>query len=111
MCLLGEAAPTALPIHELHLGEVEEWLNAAAEIHDGEDTGADLAVELHKCVVRREGHQSHWWEVVDHDYGQDGEHHLESLLLYWVPRTISCHGTAKDPDDGNVAENHDCEGE
>lgn len=48
---LGETAPTAPSIHELHLGEVEERLDAAAQVHDGEDADADLALELHKGVV------------------------------------------------------------
>lgn len=52
--LLG--APAAPSIHELHLGEVEERLDAAAQVHDGEDADADLAVELHKGVVRGKGH-------------------------------------------------------
>lgn len=51
LCLLGETAPTAPSIPELHLGEVEERLDAAAQVHDGEDADADLAVELHKGVV------------------------------------------------------------
>lgn len=108
--LLGRTAPTAPSIHELHLGEVEERLDAAAQIHDGEDADADLAVELHKRVVRRKGHQSHRGEVVDRDDGQDGQHHLEGLLLHWVPHTIPQHCTSKDPHDGHVTENHDDEG-
>lgn len=110
MCLLGESAPAAPSIHEVHLGEVEERLDAAAQVHDGEDADADLAVELHEGVVGGKGHESHRREVVDHDDGQDGEHHLEGLLLDWVPHAVA-RPSSKDPHDGEVAENHDGEGE
>lgn len=111
MCLLGAAAPAAPSTREVHLGEVEEGLDAAAQVHDGEDADADLAVELHKGVVGGEGHEGHRRQVVDHDDGQDGEHHLEGLLLDWVPHAAARRRSSQDPHDGKVAENHDGEGE
>lgn len=73
---LRDTPPTAAAVHAIHLRDVEERLNAAAQIHDGEHADADLAAERHERVVRHEGHESHGGQVVDHDDGQDDQHHL-----------------------------------
>lgn len=91
MHLLGGSPSTAPAVRTLHLGDVEERLNAAAQIHDGEHADADLAAECHKRIVRYEGHESHGRQVVGHDDGQDDQHHLEGLLLYWVHLFLSHH--------------------
>ena len=106
MWVLGEAASAAHALHSLHLGDVEEGLDAAAQIHDGEHADADLAAEHNERVVRHEGHESHRRQVVGHDDGQDDQHHLEGLLLHRVHLLLSHHGTPEDPDDGDVAEDH-----
>lgn len=111
MRLLRENPSTAPAVHTLHLGDIEERLNAAAQIHDGEHADADLAAERHERVVRHKGHESHRRQVVDHDDDQDDQHHLEGLLLHRVHLLLSRHRTSKDPDDGDVAEDHDCKGE
>lgn len=107
MRLLRETQSTAPAAHALHLRDVEERLNAAAQIHDGEHADADLAAERHKRVVRHKGHESHGRQVVGHDDGQNDQHHLEGLLLYRVHLLLSRHRTSKDPDDRDVAEDHD----
>lgn len=111
MQLLGDAPSTASAVLSLHLGDVEERLDAAAQIHDGEHADADLAAERHKRVVRHEGHEGHGRQVVDHDDGQDDQHHLEGLPLDRVHLFLSRHWTPQDPDDRDVAEHHDREGE
>lgn len=110
MRLLGETLSTAPAVHAIHLRDVEERLNAAAQIHDREHTSAYLAAERHVGVVWRKGHESHYRQVVSHDDGQDDQHHLEGLLLHRVHLLFSHHRTSKDPDDGDVAEDHDCKG-
>lgn len=108
---LLRGAPSTIPaVHMLHLVDVEEWFNAAAQIHDGEHADADLAAECHKWVVWHKGHKNHRWQVIDHNDCQDNQHHLQGCLLYWVQRFLSCHWTSKDPDDRDDAENHDCKG-
>lgn len=42
------AQATASAVCTLHLGDVQKGLNAAAQVHDGEHTDADLATERHK---------------------------------------------------------------
>lgn len=111
MWVLGETPSAAPALHALHLGDVEERLDAAAQIHDGEHADADLAAEHDERVVRHEGHESHGRQVVGHDDGQDDQHHLEGLLLHRVHLLLPRHRAPEDPDDGDVAEDHDREGE
>lgn len=103
--------PAAPAVHALHLCDVEERLNAAAQVHDGEHADADLAAKLHKRVVRHKGHEGHGRQVVGHDDGQDDQHHPKGLLLNWVHLLLSRHTAAENPDDRDVAEDHDGEGE
>ena len=110
MWILSKTPSAAPAVHTVHLGDVEERLDAAAQIHDGEHADADLAAELHKRVVGHKGHERHGGQVVRHNDGQDDQHHLEGLFLHWVHLLLSRHRAAEDPDDGDVAEDHDCKG-
>lgn len=106
----GHIRLAAPPSHALRLGDVEERLNAAAQVHDAEDAGSYLAVVNHKGVVWSEGHECHRRQVVGYDDGQDDEDHLKGLLLHWVHLLFSQHRAPENPDDGDVAEDHDGKG-
>lgn len=106
--LLTDTLSTACAFHTLHLCDVEQRLNAAAQIHDGVHTNADLTLKRHSRVVWRKGHERHGWQVVDHDDGQVNQHHLEGPLLHRVHHLFSRHRVAKGPDDGDVTKDHQC---
>lgn len=107
-CLLS-ARPAAPALHPLHLRDVQERLNAAAQIHDGEHADADLTEVVNKRVVRHKGHERHRWQVVHHNDAEVDQHYLEGFLFHRVHHLFSCHGAPQHPDDGNVAVHHDCE--
>ena len=95
----------------LHLAEVEQRLDAAAQVHDGEHRDADVAAERHEGVVSHEGHRCHGGQVVAHDDAHHDQHHLEGSLLHRVHGLLARHGLAQHPDDGQVAEDHEGKGE
>lgn len=105
------ARPLPHPLWPVHLDDVEQGLDGAAQVHDGEDAGRHLAPELGQGVVGEEGDEGHGGQVVHDDDGQDGQHHLEGLLLHRVHDLLPGHGATQHPHHGDVAEDHESEAE
>ena len=105
---MSRAGETTVPWH-LFLGEVEQGLNGAAEVHQAEGHVVDVAAEHVGREVGLEGEQRHRWEVVEHYDGLDDEDHFEGPLLHRVHHVSAGPRLPQHPENGNVAVDHEGE--
>lgn len=108
--ILCRSLQTGAVVQPVHLGDVKYRLNGAAQVHDGEDRDADLAVQLDERVGRGKRHERHRWQIVDHDDSQKDDHHFKGFLLHRMHDLFASDTPAQHPDDRQVAEDHDEEG-
>ncbi len=106
-----EGTLQALTEHgSIHLRDVEQRLDGAAQVHHGEDAKKNLTMQLHEREGRCKRQQSHGRQIVHHDDAKDDNHHFKGPLLHRVHDFFPCDALPEDPDDGEVAEHHDEEG-
>ena len=96
--------------HKLIFGQVEYWLNAAAEVHQAKCQIMNITPEHVFRIVRPERKERHGREIVEDDNGQNDENHLEGPFLHRVHLVSAWPRLPQGPEDSHVAEHHEGEG-
>lgn len=104
--IFGFFRAAAQRIGQLLPRQIQNRLDAAADVHEAEGDVVDITAEDIGREIFLKGKESHRRKVVKHNDGQDDEDHFEGFLLDWMSLISTWSRLSQSPENGDVTEQH-----